>query len=168
MQKAAQAYIQTQVTTTSQGDVLILLFDGALKFLKQAKERMAAKDYAQKGILISKVLDVIAELQGSLNMQKGGKLAENLSRLYFLCSTKLLAANLKMDQNLLDEVVGMLSGVRDAFAQINTPEFAPPPQSAARTQSLISTRPGLAPSTAAGASVHKAFAAYSHATKDAG
>ena len=168
MQKAAQAYIQTQVTTTSQGDVLILLFDGAIKFLKQAKERMAAKDYAQKGILISKALDVIAELQGSLNMQKGGELAENLNRLYFMCSTKLLTANLKMNVDLLDEVTNMLSGVRDAFAQINTPEFAPPPQkqTAVRTPSLIAG-PGLSVAPSAGAPAHRAFAAYSQARKDA-
>ena len=58
MHKAAQAYLQTQVTTTSQGELLLLLYDGAIKFLTQAKERMAARDMAGKGVLISKALDV--------------------------------------------------------------------------------------------------------------
>ena len=167
MQKAAQAYFQTQVTTTTQGDVLLMLFDGALKFLKRAKERMAAKDYAEKGILISKALDVVAELQSSLNPQKGGEVAENLRKLYFLCSTKLLTANMNMDQNLIDEVMRMLSGVRDAFAQINTPEFAPPApaptQGSRSSNSVPSSVPTAAPS--AGAPAHKAFAAYSQARK---
>jgi len=119
MQNAAKTYIQTQVGTTSQGDILILLFDGAIKFLNQAKERMAEKNYAQKGILISKALDILTELQGSLNANKGGDLAANLQRLYFYCSTQLLTANLKMDVGKVDEVLHILSGLRDAFSQAN-------------------------------------------------
>jgi len=167
MQKATQAYLQTQVTTTTQGDLLIMLFDGAIKFLHQAKERIEAKDYAKKGILISKALDILAELQGSLNAQKGGEVAENLRKLYLVCSTKLLAANMKMDTGLVDEVIKVLSGLRDAFAQINTPEFVP--QSTAPTQSLRNSVPippsmsGGAPS--AGAPMHRAVAAYATARK---
>ena len=172
MQKAAQAYIQAQVTTVNQGDLLIMLFDGCIKFMKQAKERMAERDYAKKGILISKALDVIAELQGSLNAQKGGELAENLKRIYMVCSTRLLMANLKMDQNLLDEVIKTISGIRDAFAQINTPEFAPKqavPQATIRQQAT-SLASGIAEAPSAGMSVHRAVAAYAnaHAKKDAG
>jgi flagellar protein FliS len=167
MQKAAQAYFQTQVTTTSQGDILIMLFDGALKFLAQARERMAARDFAKKGILISKALDVLAELQSSLNPQKGGDLAENLRRIYLICQTKLLAANMRMDVKQLDEVVNILSGIRDAFAQINTPgvsPVSPPPGEAARATGMMPPPAGGAPS--AGASVHRAFAAYGQAKRE--
>jgi len=163
MQKAAQAYLQTQVTTTTQGDILIMLFDGAVKFLRQAKESMAAKDYAKKGILISKALDVLAELQASLNPQKGGEIAENLRKLYLMCSTKLLMANMKMDQTLVDDVIKTLTGIRDAFAQINTPEFAPTapaPVQASRQGAPIPINTGAA-APSAGAPAHKAFAAYS-------
>uniref|UniRef100_A0A7C4EII8 Flagellar export chaperone FliS n=1 Tax=Fundidesulfovibrio putealis TaxID=270496 RepID=A0A7C4EII8_9BACT len=170
MQKAAQAYLQTQIATTTQGDLLIMLFDGCIKFLRQAKERMAERDFAQKGILISRALDVLAELQGSLNQQKGGELAENLRKLYLMCSTKLLMANMRMDQDLVDEVIRVISGIRDAFAQINTPEFAPTkpvPLDNARATGSMPPPSGLgAPS--AGAPAHKAFAAYSQARKTAG
>ena len=91
MQSAVKNYLQTQVSTTTQGDLVIMLYDAALKFLHQAKERIAEKNYAQKGILISKALDILAELQGSLNVNKGGELAERLQKLYFFCSTRLLA-----------------------------------------------------------------------------
>ena len=169
MHKAAQAYFQTQVTTTTQGDLLIMLFDGALKFLKQAKESMAVRDYAKKGILISKALDVLAELQGSLNAQKGGELAENLRKLYLLCSTKLLMANMRMDQNLVDEVIRILTGIRDAFAQINTPEFVPAAPTPTVTTSArgavpLSSQSGLA-APSMGASMNKAFSAYNLAKK---
>ncbi len=117
MLKAAQAYFQTQVNTTSQGQLLLMLYDGAIKFLRQAKERMQERDYANKGILISKAIDVISELDSSLNIQRGGDIAQNLHNLYFFCNTRLLQANMKMDQGLLDEVIKILGGLREAFAQ---------------------------------------------------
>jgi flagellar secretion chaperone FliS len=120
MQSAARSYFQTQVTTTTQGDLLIMLFDGALKFLSQAREQLLAKDCAKKGILISKALDILTELQGTLNPERGGKLAERLRLLYLYCSTRLLRANLNMDVGALDETVRILTGVRDAFAEANS------------------------------------------------
>ncbi|ABM29136.1 flagellar export chaperone FliS [Nitratidesulfovibrio vulgaris] len=142
MHKAAQAYLQTQVTTTSQGELLLLLYDGAIKFLTQAKERMAARDMAGKGVLISKALDVINELDSSLNAEKGGELADNLHKLYFYCSTRLLSANLKLDPNLIDEVIKVLSGLRGAYAQIvNTPEAQAAAADVAARQSPTSAMP---------------------------
>ncbi len=123
MNKAAQAYFQTKVSTTDQGQLLLLLYDGALKFLQQAREKMLEKDYAAKGILISKVIDIINELTNTLNLEKGGTLAENLNNLYFLCTTRLLQANLKMNVEQLDNVADILSGLRSAYAEIiETPE----------------------------------------------
>jgi len=123
MQNVAQAYRQTQVGTTGQGEIVIMLYDGALRFLAQAREKMLAKDYAGKGNCISRALDVINELDSSLNVEAGGELAKNLHQLYFLCTTRLLHANLKMDLEKLKSVEDILSGLRDAFAQIvNTPE----------------------------------------------
>jgi flagellar protein FliS len=119
MQSAARSYFQTQVTTTTQGDLVVMLFDAALKFLHQAKEKMLEKNYAQKGVLISRALDILTELQGSLNVKKGGDLADRLLKLYFYCSATLLTANLKMDTTKVDEVVHILDGLRDAFSQAN-------------------------------------------------
>ncbi|MBQ9452383.1 MAG: flagellar export chaperone FliS [Desulfovibrio sp.] len=123
MNKAAQAYFQTNVSTTDQGRLLLMLYDGALKFIQQARVKMLAKDFAAKGILISKVIDIINELSSSLNLDKGGSLAENLNNLYLLCTARLLRANLKMDLESLDSVESILSGLRGAYAQIiDTPE----------------------------------------------
>jgi len=124
MLKAAQAYLKTQINTTSQGEILLMLYDGAIKFLVQAKERMQAKDYAQKGILISKALDVIAELDGSLNAEKGGELAQNLHKLYFYCNTRLLRANLEMNDSYVDEVIKIMEAMRNAFKEITQIEGA--------------------------------------------
>lgn len=123
MNKAANAYFQTKVSTTDQGQLLIMLYDGALRYLAQARDKIIAKDYAAKGVLISKVIDIINELSASLNMEKGGSLATNLNNLYVLCTARLLQANLKMNLESLDSVTHILSGLRSAYAQIiETPE----------------------------------------------
>ena len=123
MQNAAKTYFQTQVSTVGQGELLILLYDGALKFLNQAKEKIGQKDYGAKGIAISKALDIIAELDSTLNPEAGGELVENLHQLYFICSMRLLKANLKMDIELIDSVIAVLEGLRSAYAEIlHTPE----------------------------------------------
>lgn len=120
MLKAAHAYMQTQVTTTNQAEVLIMLYDGAIKFLNRAKESIEAKDVAGKGKLISKALDIINELDCSLAMETGGELADNLHNLYFYCSSRLLMANLKMSTAIIDEVLICLNGLRNAYHEIMT------------------------------------------------
>ncbi len=167
MLKAAQAYFQTQVNTTSQGQLLVLLYDGAIKFLKQAKVKIDEKDYAQKGILISKAIDVIAELAGSLNVQKGGDLAENLHKLYFYCNTKLLQANMKMDTGLIDEVITILTSLRGAFAEVLASGIDAPDRPMAQQQNMhhrAAPQPGAtsaqaAPAAAPPRKADKAYAA---------
>jgi flagellar protein FliS len=153
MQRAAQVYLETQVTTTSQGQILVMLYEGAIKFLVQARERMAARDYAAKGILISKALDVINELDASLNVDKGGDLAVNLHQLYFYCTRRLFVANSKMDPEPLGEVIKILGGLRGAYAEImDTPEAVAASRQAAATAAARGTAqaPARTPPAAGG------------------
>lgn len=115
---AARAYFSTKVNTTSQEELVVMLFEAAIKFLEQAKIKIEEKDYQEKGNSISKALDIIAELDSSLNSEKGGEVAQNLHTLYLFCQSRLLMANLKMDVKIIDEVIGMLKQVGSAFAEI--------------------------------------------------
>lgn len=123
--------MQTQVTTTTPGHLVVMLYDGAITFLEQAKQEIEIRNYAKKGILISQALDIISELDGSLNTDKGGEIAQNLHKLYMYCSTRLLQANLKMDTTLIDEVIGILSSFRSAFSEISKTQAHPSPPRAA-------------------------------------
>lgn len=123
MNKAAKAYFQTKITTTDQGDLLIMLYDAAIKFLNQAKTKMKEKDYAAKGIAISRAMDIVNELTSSLNKERGGDISKNLADLYLYCTSRLLKANLRMDTDMVDEVINILSGLRSAFAEI-VPQFS--------------------------------------------
>lgn len=118
MLRGAQAYLKTQVSTVSKGELLLLLYSGAIKFLRQAKIKMAEKDYAQKGILISRAMDVISELDESLNTDKGGDISQRLHDLYFFCNTRLLRANMDMNPEYIDDVIRILDGLRGSFAEI--------------------------------------------------
>lgn len=123
MLKGTQAYVQTKFSTVGQGEILILLYDGAIKFLRLAKEKIKENDPAAKGMLISRALDIVNELDSSINMEAGGSLSKNLHQLYFVCSTRLLKANLHMDAAGVDSVIDILTGLRNAYADIlNKPE----------------------------------------------
>lgn len=118
MLKAAKAYLATQVSTASQGDLLLMLYDTAIKHLRQAIDEMRAGNVAAKGILITKALEIISELQECLNKERGGDIAKNLFNLYFFCNTRLLQANMSMKPEMVEEVITILNGLRTAFAQI--------------------------------------------------
>ena len=118
MSKAANAYLATQVTTTSQGQLLLMLYEAAIKFIKQAKVKIKEKDYAAKGILISRAMDILSELNQSLNKERGGQIAQNLNSIYLFCNMQLAQANMRMTVKPLDEVITLLDSLRQAYAQI--------------------------------------------------
>lgn len=118
MANPARAYLTTQVETTSQGELLIMLYEAAIKFLKRAKEEIERKDYAKKGIYISKAMAIIHELVESLNKEKGGEITPNLLSLYQFCTSQLVRANIRLDTKRIDDVIRILDGIRSAYAQV--------------------------------------------------
>jgi len=118
MANPARAYLATQVETTTQGELLIMLYEAAIKFLKRAKVEIDNKDYAKKGIYISKALAIVHELAESLNKEKGGDITPKLAALYQFCNSQLVKANIRMDKKRIDTVIQILDGICSAYAQI--------------------------------------------------
>lgn len=118
MTNPARAYLATQVETTTQGELLIMLYEAAIKFLKRAKVEIDNKDYAKKGIYISKAMAIIHELAESLNKEKGGEITPRLNQLYMFCTSQLIKANIRLDNKMIDDVIRILDGLRSAYAQI--------------------------------------------------
>jgi flagellar protein FliS len=79
---------------------------------------MVAKDAAAKGVLISRALDIIAELNASLNFQAGQELATSLFHLYNFITGHLTKANLNWDLQALDEVLEMIQKLREAWVEV--------------------------------------------------
>jgi flagellar protein FliS len=111
-------YVSTQVSTADRLQLVVMLYDGAITFLKQAKEKMAAQDAAGKGLYLGKALDIIAELNASLNFQEGKEVAANLFHLYNFMTAHLTRANLNWDATAIDDVIKMLNQLREAWEDI--------------------------------------------------
>lgn len=143
MANPAKAYLTVQVETTSQGQLLIMLYDACIKFMKQAKVEIEKRDYAKKGILINRAMAIIHELAESLNKEKGGEISANLAGIYHFCTTELVQANIKLDTEKIDNVIKIMDGIRSAYAQIIPESGAKAPKSASASSS------GPAPNAAA-------------------
>lgn len=112
---ATQSYRQAQVTTIGRADITLMLYDGLLRFLDLAAEKMEQNKIQDKGNYISRALDIINELDSTLNMEKGGEISKGLHSLYLLTNKNLLMANLKNDLSILKSVRANMQVVRDSF-----------------------------------------------------
>ncbi len=106
--KGLDVYRETTVATQNKGRLIVMLYDGAIRFLKQAVRDLEAKDYLSKGRNIQKALDIIYELNTVLDMDAGGEVAGNLRSLYNFMSRHLTQANIKCDAQMIREVITIL------------------------------------------------------------
>ncbi|MBM4285209.1 MAG: flagellar export chaperone FliS [Deltaproteobacteria bacterium] len=112
-----QQYAATQVTTADRLQLVVMLYEGAIAFLRQAQDRMAARDASGKGLYLGKALDIIAELNASLNFPEGGEVAANLFRLYNFMTAHLTRANLNWDGDAVQAVLEMLENLKEAWTE---------------------------------------------------
>ncbi|HRX15250.1 MAG: flagellar export chaperone FliS [Spirochaetes bacterium] len=115
-------YKKTQVNTASQGKLIVMLYDGAIKFLTIAAESMEPKTYDIVNHNIIRAQDIITELISSLNLDSGGEIANNLLSLYLYFKKRLLEANMQKDSKILEEVMKHLRELRDAWNEISNKE----------------------------------------------
>ncbi|HZZ18120.1 MAG TPA: flagellar export chaperone FliS [Opitutaceae bacterium] len=119
----AQAYRATAVLTASPGQLVLMLFDGALKSLAIAQDAFAkpATDRSRIEVINKHLLKaqvILAELQGGLNMQEGGEFAQTMHRLYDYHMRRLFEANVRKQVAPVNEVERLLREVRDAWAEM--------------------------------------------------
>jgi len=109
-------YQTVQVTTSSPGETLIALYDGLFRFLNLARFGLANREHrAKAGEAISKAHAIVSEFLVALDPQHAPELCGNLTRVYNFCLDKLLEANLKSDPAMVDEVIRVLSPLREGF-----------------------------------------------------
>jgi flagellar protein FliS len=149
MNRALNAYAridtQTAIASASPVQIIVLLYDGAISSLATAKGKMQEMKLAEKGQLISKAISIVEGLRSVLDFEKGGDIARNLNDLYDYMKRRLASANLKNDQAGLDEVIGLLSNLREAWVELEARErqsaaaLAPRPAVAATTSTAHAT-----------------------------
>ncbi len=113
-----QAYQDTAVTTQSKGRLIVMLYEGAVKFLKLAINEAEARNFAAKGNYISKAQDIITELNAVLDMEAGGEMAGNLRKLYLFMNDRLSKANAKNDPEMIREVISLLEELNQGWKAI--------------------------------------------------
>lgn len=118
-QTYATVSVDAAVETASPHQLILMLFDGAIAAVSLARIHMKAGEIEQKGLAISKAISLISSgLRASLDVESGGELAERLAALYDYMAERLLFANLKNSLAAMEEVSELLTGLRDAWAQI--------------------------------------------------
>ncbi|MBP5520266.1 MAG: flagellar export chaperone FliS [Treponema sp.] len=139
-QNAYAAYQKTNVNTASQGRLVVLLYEGAVKHLKAAlnlfdmNDKLKPGDIEQFGVHLQKTQAIITELQVSLDMEKGGEIAKNLMALYVYFNEELMDASIKQNKNKIEVILKMIDDLAESWRIIaNSTANAP----AAKVQSVL-------------------------------
>lgn len=102
---------------TQQSNVLLLLYDGAIRFVKLAKEQIDTGNTSAKEVSLSKAYAIISEFINSLDREQAPELCENLTQIYEFMLTKLTEANTNMDTKPLDLVLRYLTDMRHTWSE---------------------------------------------------
>jgi len=126
----SKAYQKVAVNTVDQRKLIIMMYEGAIKFLTVAVAKIGKEEFYEAHSNLVRAKSIIAELLASLNMEKGGDIAENLQKLYTYMFNELIEANLNKDTARIENVVALLKDLRDGWKGMQNPAGAPEDASA--------------------------------------
>ena len=112
---APAAYRQSSVLTAPPERLLLMLYDGAGRFLAQAAAAMRERDIPRANERLQRGEAIIEELLATLDLS-AGEIAERLQGLYVYCRRRLAEARIEQDAERVDEVRGLLGELRQAWA----------------------------------------------------
>lgn len=133
-QNAYSAYQKTSVNTASQGRLVVLLYEGAIKHLTaaialiEADGKIKPGNIEQYGIHLQKAQAIITELQVSLDMEKGGEIAKNLMSLYLYFNEQLMGCTISHDKTKIEFVLNMMNQLVESWRYIANTAAAQPAQ----------------------------------------
>ena len=121
--RGAEAYRRMNVESRSPMELVVMLYDGAIRFVGEARDAITRNDVKARTEATRRALDIIAELQSSLNMDQGGDIAKELDRLYTYISSRLLDVT-RGDKSAADEIHKLLGTLREGWSQASTAPVA--------------------------------------------
>jgi flagellar protein FliS len=110
-------YKNNQVYSASPEQILIMLYDGAIRFLTQAMQGIEEENIELKSHGIQKAMAIVMEFRNTLDHKIGGEIATNLDALYDYMIREMTQANLKKDRQKLQAVQNMLCDLRDTWKE---------------------------------------------------
>lgn len=114
---SVNAYKKTEVVTANKEQILLLMYEGAIKFMRTAIAASQAGDVSERGSHIVRTQDIINELRATLNFEVGGEIATNLESLYAYMTQRLLKASAESGTAELEEVLKILETLSEAWHQ---------------------------------------------------
>lgn len=114
----AVAYKEQSILTATPGQLVVMLYDGCLRFLHQAAYAMREDDMAVAGNRLSRAEAIIDELLTTLDLEQGGVIASRLQGIYVFCNKQLLEARTSRDPELVETVSGLLAELRESWVQV--------------------------------------------------
>jgi len=116
----ARSYVQVDVQSATPLSLVVKLYDAAVRSAAAAREAMVRRDIPARRVAINRLMDIIAELQNSLDLDRGGRIATDLDNLYTYLLTRLFEAISRQDPHPVQEVETILTNLRGAWQQIAT------------------------------------------------
>jgi flagellar secretion chaperone FliS len=116
MNNPYKSYQQNSVNTASPGELTLMLYNGCLKFIKQAKKAIHDRNVEEKNTSLIKAQNIIHEFMVTLNMDV--KVSSELMVMYDYLNRRLVEANVKSDPAILEEVEGFVTELRDTWKQV--------------------------------------------------
>ena len=113
-----QAYRENTVLSASPEQLVVMLYDGARRFLRQATAAMQAKEIERAHNTLRRAEMIVAHLDGVLDYEQGEPIASQLHPIYQYCLAQLGRARMEQDANKLEEVSGLLGELRESWAEI--------------------------------------------------
>ena len=113
-----QEYQKGAVNGASPIQLVIMLYDGALRFMEAGKHAMLAKDLEKQNQNLQRAQKIVLELMSCLDMQRGAEIAKNLLALYTYALQQLVEANLKDDPAGIDRTIKIFSELRESWVEI--------------------------------------------------
>jgi flagellar protein FliS len=111
------AYKKTSVETASKEQILLMLYQAAIKNCKKAIEAIEQKNISKKGEYIGKMQDIIVELSNSLDYEVGGEVAKELASLYDYILYSSTQANIKIEKSHLEGCLKVLNTLYDGWTE---------------------------------------------------
>jgi flagellar protein FliS len=112
-----QAYRQTQAQTAAPGELVVMLYRGAVRFVSAATEAIETSDIQAAHTNLVRAQAIISELSETLDLGRGGEIARNLQAIYEYLNHRLVEANLRKDASIAREVQGLLRELLPAWEQ---------------------------------------------------
>lgn len=117
MKNPYQKYKETSVQSASREKILLMLYEGAIRFMKQAGLAIDKKDIAGRGMNIGRAFDIVNELNNSLNHEAGGEIAKNLEQLYMFVVDQLTKCNATGDKKPLEDAIRIMETLYSGWVE---------------------------------------------------